>query len=56
MNKNNIINREYTTNENILKKVTSNNKNIYSSYFNLDKKASPSLNFNIKPTKGNKKL
>lgn len=53
MNKNNILNRGYVTNENILKKAASTNKTIYSSYFNLDKKTSP--NFDFKSTNINKK-
>ena len=39
MNKYNIVNREYKINENILKKTSPNKyENIYSSYFNIEKK------------------
>ena len=38
MNKNNIVNRKYETNENVLKKASPNYKNLYSSYFNVEKK------------------
>ena len=51
MNKNNILSREYKINEDVLKKSTASNNNIYSSYFNLNKKESPSLSFNVKNDK-----
>ena len=38
MNKNNIVNQKYKTNENVLKKASPNYKNLYSSYFNVEKK------------------